>query len=80
MPIGANKRRQATRVLHDVAGRFGVGLTDLQAAKHVVVVKEGGDTHVTVTPIRSGATATDIGYQVGRSVRRARRGGVAARA
>lgn len=80
IPLGANKRRNATRVLRDVATRFGIGLTDMSASRQVVVVKEGGDTHVTVTPVRTGASATDIGYQVGRSVRRARRGGVAARA
>jgi hypothetical protein len=33
-----------------------------------------------VTAVRTGASASDIGAQVGRSVRRTRRGGVAARA
>ncbi|MFF2731773.1 phage tail tape measure protein [Streptomyces sp. NPDC058008] len=80
IPLGANKRRAATNVLRDVAGRFGVGLTDMSATRQVVVVREGGDTHVTVTAVRTGASASDIGSQVGRSVRRARRGGVNARA
>ncbi len=80
IPLGANKRRAATSVLKDVAGRFGVGLTDMSATRPVVIVREGGDTHVAVTAVRTGASASDIGTQVGRSVRRARRGGVNARA
>jgi hypothetical protein len=80
IPLGSAKRRSALPVLADVANRFGVGLTDAQAARPVVIVHGGGDTHVTVTPVRTGASASDIGAQVGRSVRRARRGGVAARA
>jgi hypothetical protein len=79
VPLGANKRAAATKVLHDVAGRFGVGLTDLSATRPVVIVREAGATNVTVTAVRSNATASDIGAQVGRSVRRAQRGGVAAR-
>jgi hypothetical protein len=80
IPLGPNKRRSAMPVLADVARRFGVGLTDAQASRPVVIVRGGGDTNVTVTAVRTGATASDIGAQVGRSVRRARRGGVAARA
>jgi len=80
IPLGANKRRQATNVLRDVASRFGVGLTDMAATRPVYIVREGGDTHVSVTAVRTGASASDIGTQVGRSVRRARRGGVNARA
>ncbi|TXS68933.1 phage tail tape measure protein [Streptomyces sp. sk2.1] len=80
IPLGANKRRAATNVLRDVANRFGVGLTDISATRPVVIVRDGGDTHVTVTAVRTGASASDIGSQVGRSVRRARRGGVNARA
>ncbi|MGW2843962.1 hypothetical protein ACWC5G_03100, partial [Streptomyces sp. NPDC001274] len=80
IPLGANKRRAATNVLRDVASRFGVGLTDMSATRPVVIVRDGGDTHVTVTAVRTGASASDIGSQVGRSVRRARRGGVNARA
>jgi TP901 family phage tail tape measure protein len=80
IPLGPNKRTAASRVLRDVAGRFGVGLTDMSSTRPVVIVREGGDTNVTVTAVRTGATASDIGTQVGRSVRRARRGGVNARA
>ncbi|MET7713657.1 hypothetical protein [Streptomyces sp. NPDC005407] len=79
IPLGAHKRRVASTVLRDVARRFGVGLTDVSASRHLLVLKDG-DTHVTVTPVRTGATASDIGAQVGRSVRRAKRGGVNARA
>jgi hypothetical protein len=79
IPLGANKRRAATRVLKDVANRFGVGLTDLAASQKVVVIRENGDTHVHVAPMRTGATASEIGAQVGWQMRRARRGGVNAR-
>ena len=80
VPLSPSKRRHALPVLQDVARRFGVGLTDVAASRAVVIIREGGDTHVSVTAVRTGATASDIGAQVGRSVRRARRGGVNARA
>lgn len=80
LPLSPSKRRHALPVLNDVARRFGVGLTDVAASRGVVIIREGGDTHVSVTAVRTGATASDIGSQVGRSVRRARRGGVNARA
>ncbi|MEW2068641.1 phage tail tape measure protein [Streptomyces sp. NPDC007346] len=79
IPLGANKRGPATNVLRDVAGRFGVGLTDAAGGRPLVIVREGGDTHVTVPTVRTGASASDIAAQVGRQVRRARRGGVNAR-
>jgi hypothetical protein len=78
IPLAAQKRRAATAVLHDVAGRFGIGLTDA-GPSHMVIIRQDGDTHVTVNPVRTNATATDIAAQVGRQVRRARRGGVSAR-
>jgi TP901 family phage tail tape measure protein len=80
LPLSPSKRRHAMPVLADVARRFGVGLTDAAAGRPVVIVRHGDTTHVSVTPVRTGASASDIGFQVGRSVRRARRGGVAARA
>lgn len=80
LPLSPTKRRTALPVLADVAHRFGLGLTDARATRPVVIVREGGATHVSVTAVRTGATASDIGAQVGRSVRRARRGGVTARA
>lgn len=80
VPLGASKRRTALPVLADVARRFGVGLTDVQAGRPLVIVRSGDTINVPVTPVRTGASASDIGAQVGRSVRRARRGGVSARA
>jgi hypothetical protein len=80
LPLSASKRRSALPVLADVAHRFGLGLTDAQSGRPVVIVRNGDTTQVTVTPVRTGASASDIGFQVGRSVRRARRGGVNARA
>ncbi len=80
LPLAPSKRRSALPVLADVATRFGLGLTDARATRPVVIVRESSPTNVTVTAVRTGATASDIGAQVGRSVRRARRGGVASRA
>lgn len=79
IPLGANKRASATAVLGDVAHRFGVGLTDASAGR-VVVISQEGPTTVNVPVTKTGASAYDIGHQVGRQMRRARRGGVAARA
>ncbi|QKW31410.1 phage tail tape measure protein (plasmid) [Streptomyces seoulensis] len=80
LPLSPSKRRKALPVLADVAHRFGVGLQDASATRPIVIVRDGDTTNVSVTAVRTGATASDIGAQVGRSVRRARRGGVAARA
>ncbi|MEU1098466.1 hypothetical protein ABZ389_35305, partial [Streptomyces sp. NPDC005877] len=79
IPLASRKRMAATAVLHDVAGRFGLGITDAASSGRVIVIRQDGDTHVSVSTVRTGASASDIGAQVGRSVRRARRGGVAAR-
>lgn len=80
IPLSPSKRRSALPVLTDIAHRFGVGLTNASAGRPVIVVQHGDTITVPVTPVRTGATASDIGSQVGRSVRRARRGGVNARA
>ncbi|RSN55613.1 hypothetical protein DMH12_15460 [Streptomyces sp. WAC 04229] len=79
LPLSPSKRRTALPVLADVANRFGVGLTDATAARPFVIVKQGDTTQVSVTAVRTGATASDIAAEVGRSLRRNRRGGVAAR-
>lgn len=79
IPLGANKRASATAVLGEVAHRFGVGRTDASAGR-VVVISQEGSTTVNVPVTRTGASAYEIGHQVGRQMRRARRGGVAARA
>ncbi|MFJ4473227.1 hypothetical protein ACIP2X_37835 [Streptomyces sp. NPDC089424] len=80
LPLGSNKRRSAMPVLADVARRFGVGLTDGQAGRPVVVVQGGDTITVPVTNTSPRATASDIGAQVGYQFRRAKRGGVAAHA
>jgi hypothetical protein len=80
LPLSPSKRRTALPVLADVANRFGLGITDGQAGRQIVVVRSGDTTNVSVSTVRTGASASDIGFQVGRSVRRARRGGVNARA
>jgi hypothetical protein len=80
IPLSPSKRRTAMPVLADVAHRFGVGLTDASAGRPVIVVRHGDNITVPVTPVRTGASASDIGSQVGRSVRRAKRGGVNVRA
>jgi hypothetical protein len=79
VPLGAAKRPQATRVLADIAHRFGLGITAAGAGAGVTVIRQEGDTHIQVSTVRTGASASDIGTQVGRSYRRARRGGVNAR-
>lgn len=79
VPLGAAKRPQATRVLRDIAHRFGLGLTAAGSAGGITVIRQEGDTHIQVSAVRTGASASDIGTQVARSYRRAKRGGVNAR-
>ncbi|MFK8851260.1 hypothetical protein [Streptomyces sp. Ac-502] len=63
IPLGANKRRSATAVLGDVAGRFGLGLQD--AGSRVVIIREQGPLVGTQTfQISSGGTATDTARAV----------------
>ncbi|WP_093803897.1 hypothetical protein [Streptomyces sp. Wb2n-11] len=80
IPLGANKRGRATNVLKDVAGRFGLGLTDA-AGSRVVIIREQGPLigSVTIPVTHTNASAYDISRQVERQIRRAQRGGVAAR-
>ncbi|MFB7867362.1 phage tail tape measure protein [Streptomyces sp. NPDC056069] len=80
VPLGAHKRRQALPVLAEAARRHGVGLTDLRGSQQVVVLKDAGDTTINVSTLRTGATARDIASEIDYQQRRARRGGVAARA
>ncbi|WP_329131554.1 phage tail tape measure protein [Streptomyces sp. NBC_01476] len=79
VPLGQNKRPQAMRVMYDIAHRFGLGLTAAGSAGGVTVIRQEGDTHISVSTVRTGATGSDIGAQVARSYRRAKRGGVNAR-
>ncbi|MFH9425973.1 hypothetical protein [Streptomyces sp. NPDC017529] len=63
IPLGANKRASATRVLGDVAGRFGLGLQD--AGSRVVVIREQGPLVGSQNfQISSGGNATDTARQV----------------
>ncbi|BCK74002.1 hypothetical protein Srufu_079550 (plasmid) [Streptomyces libani subsp. rufus] len=83
IPLGANKRASATRVLGDVAGRFGVGLTDAGAGR-VVIIREAGPLVGSQTwHVTSGGNATDTARELERrssyQLRRLARGGAAAR-
>ena len=83
VPLGANKRRSATAVLGDVAGRFGLGLTDAGAGR-VVIIREQGPLvgaqhwHIADTP-RARDLARRIDDQTSYQLRRLARGGVGAR-
>ncbi|MGW7283937.1 hypothetical protein ACWGH4_00300 [Streptomyces sp. NPDC054847] len=79
-PLEAQSRRQAFPILRDAARRLSVGLTDVTAGRQVVIVKEGDTTTINVPVSRNDASPSDIGAQVGRSYRRATRGGVKSRA
>ncbi|MEU9947109.1 hypothetical protein [Streptomyces sp. NPDC047939] len=85
IPLGASKRGRATDVLRDVAGRFGVGLTDASGGGgRVVIVREQGPLIGSQTwQITSGGNATDTARRIdadnGYQLRRLARGGVAAR-
>ena len=80
IPFAPDRRRGATNVLADVAGRFGLGLTDGASSK-VIVIREQGPVigSLTIPVTKPGATAYDIAAQVARQARKASRGGVAAR-
>ncbi|MFI6653293.1 hypothetical protein ACIBI8_37595 [Streptomyces sp. NPDC050529] len=85
IPLGASKRGRATDVLRDVAGRFGVGLTDASGGGgRVVIVREQGPLIGSQTwQITSGGNATDTAREIdsrnGYQLRRLARGGVANR-
>lgn len=82
IPLGAHKRGGALRVLNDVAGRFGVGLTDA-AGSRVVVVREQGplikEQHWHVSGDGSRDLARDLEARNAYQLRRLARGGVGAR-
>ncbi|WP_331756563.1 phage tail tape measure protein [Streptomyces decoyicus] len=83
IPLGANKRASATAVLGDVAHRFGVGLTDANAGRVVVIREQGplvGETHFHVADHgRSKDLARDIDARNAYQLRRLARGGASAR-
>ncbi|MCX4571527.1 hypothetical protein OOK48_34985 [Streptomyces viridodiastaticus] len=82
IPLGANKRRTAMPVLADVASRFGVGLTDGQSGR-VVIIREGpliGASHFHIGDRKSDRDlARAIEQRQAYQLRRMRRGGVGAR-
>ncbi|GAA3595238.1 hypothetical protein [Streptomyces osmaniensis] len=84
LPLGANKRRHAMPVLADVAHRFGVGLTDGQASRTVIIREQGPlmrDVNMHVGDRRSDADlARDIEQRFAFQMRRAARGGISSRA
>ncbi|MFF1298137.1 MULTISPECIES: hypothetical protein [unclassified Streptomyces] len=79
IPLGANKRRHAMPVLADVARRFGVGLTDGQSARTVVIREQGplvGSSHFHIGDRRSDRDlARDIEDRQAYQLRRLARGG-----
>lgn len=85
IPLGASKRGRATDVLRDVAGRFGVGLTDAAGGGgRVVIVQEqgpliGSQTWQVTTGGNAADTARRIDADNGYQLRRLARGGVASR-
>ncbi|MFD8488619.1 hypothetical protein [Streptomyces sp. NPDC059712] len=83
IPLGQNKRGSATRVLSDVATRFGLGLTDGQAGRVVIIREQGplvGESHVHIADRQSDRDlAREIESRQGYQLRRLARGGVAAR-
>ncbi|MFJ3043600.1 hypothetical protein [Streptomyces tendae] len=83
IPLGQNKRGSATRVLSDVATRFGLGLTDGQAGRVVIIREQGplvGESHVHIADRQSDRDlAREIESRQGYQLRKLARGGVAAR-
>ncbi|MFF6866636.1 hypothetical protein [Streptomyces ardesiacus] len=83
IPLGQNKRSSATRVLSDVATRFGLGLTDGQAGRVVIIREQGplvGESHFHIGDRKSDRDlARAVESQQGYQLRRLARGGVAAR-
>jgi hypothetical protein len=83
IPLGANKRRHAMPVLSDVAGRFGVGLTDGNSGRVVIIREQGPLVGSQTWQITSGGNAEDTARKVDANssyqLRRLARGGVGAR-
>lgn len=83
IPLGLNKRATALPVLHNVASRFGLGLTDGNQGKVVVIREQGPLIGQQVNNVHGGGNASDVARElesrIGFQMRRYRRGGVAAR-
>ncbi|MFD9792092.1 phage tail tape measure protein [Streptomyces sp. NPDC059070] len=82
IPLGLHRRPRATRVLGEVAGRFGYALTGLQDAQagrvQVVVIQQPAPLigTQTIQIDRPGASEAQIAAAIGYQLRRAQRGGV----
>lgn len=83
IPLGATKRRSALPVLTDVAGRFGLGLTNARDSRVVVIREQGPLIGSQTWQITSGGSAADTARRVDADnayqLRRLSRGGVGAR-
>ncbi|MFJ7297546.1 hypothetical protein [Streptomyces collinus] len=79
LPLSPSKRRSALPVLHDVAARFGVGLTDAQSSRVVIIREQGpmvGASHFHIGDRRSDRDlARDIEARQSYQLRRLARGG-----
>ncbi|MFJ7023254.1 hypothetical protein ACIQUW_33325 [Streptomyces sp. NPDC101117] len=79
LPLGSNKRSTAMPVLRDVAHRFGVGLTDGQSSRVVIIREQGpmvGSSHFHIGDRRSDRDlARDIEARQAYQLRRLARGG-----
>jgi hypothetical protein len=79
LPLAPSKRRSALPVLRDVATRFGVGLTDAQSSRVVIIREQGpmvGASHFHIGDRRSDRDlARDIEARQSYQLRRLARGG-----
>jgi hypothetical protein len=83
IPLGANKRRTALPVLSNVASRFGLGLTDGQSGRVVIIREQGplvGQSHFHIGDRQSDRDlARAIEARQSYQLRRLARGGVGSR-
>jgi hypothetical protein len=80
LPLAPSKRRSALPVLHDVATRFGVGLTDARSMNRTIINNAAPLIGQQTTNVTASGNARDVAREIGREfgyqMRRARRGGV----
>ncbi|KFG02754.1 hypothetical protein IQ62_00165, partial [Streptomyces scabiei] len=83
VPLAPSKRSSATSVLSDVAGRFGLGLTDANTGRVVIVREKGALVGSQTWNVTSGGDAEQTARKVEErnsyQLRRLSRGGVGAR-
>lgn len=84
VPLAPSKRRSALPVLSDIARRFGLGLTDAGGGRTIIIREQapmiGTQTFHVAPGTTAAETARQIESRVSWQLRRASRGGVAARA